>query len=304
MDARFLYESRSPYGRYGQGRFATNPADPSFRAWAVDYHRRLLDAQPLADGLFVDNSAGVAPLPPGGSVEPAGAYADDYGSLLNAVARAVAPRWLLPNTAGGPTAADAVVRRGVGYYEEFAIRPLAHTYGQFEDLAALVARRTALQSPAPYAVLDSYPAGGSPTDPRTQLATLAYYYLLADPDRTFLNFFGGYEPSTTWARHWTPAAAYDVGRPTAPWSLLAQGTDPADEARTYRVYARTYDNALVLYKPLSGGPGTASLSDRTATTHALDGLYRPLRADGTLGPPVSAVTLRNGEGAIMVKAEG
>ena len=39
---------------------------------------------------------------------------------------------------------------------------------------------------SPYVVLDSLPTGGSPTDPRTQLATLAYYYLLADPNRTFL----------------------------------------------------------------------------------------------------------------------
>ena len=58
-------------------------------------------------------------------------------------------------------------------------------------LAALVAARTALRQPAPYAVLDSLPTGGDPTDPRTELATLAEYYLLADPNNTFLDFFGG-----------------------------------------------------------------------------------------------------------------
>ncbi|HEX5273138.1 MAG TPA: hypothetical protein VFW33_21730, partial [Gemmataceae bacterium] len=45
-------------------------------------------------------------------------------------------------------------------------------------------------------VLDSVPAGGSPTDPRTQIATLAEYYLLADPTRTFLDPFGGDAPAT------------------------------------------------------------------------------------------------------------
>jgi hypothetical protein len=45
-----------------------------------------------------------------------------------------------------------------------------------------------------------------------------------------------------------------------------------------------------------------SLSDNTATAHALGGTYRPLRADGTLGPPVTSITLRNGEGAILIKS--
>jgi hypothetical protein len=60
----------------------------------------------------------------------------------------------------------------------------------------------------------------------------------------------------------------------------------------------------VLYKPLSYklGAGTGTTADATATTHRLNGTYRPLRADGTLGPPVTSVTLRNGEGAILVKA--
>ena len=47
---------------------------------------------------------------------------------------------------------------------------------------------------------------------------------------------------------------------------------------------------------------TAPASDATATTHDLGGTYRPLRADGTLGDPVTSVSLRNGEGAILVQA--
>ncbi len=45
-----------------------------------------------------------------------------------------------------------------------------------------------------------------------------------------------------------------------------------------------------------------TMADDTATTHQLGGWYRPLRADGTLGPPVNKVTLRNGEGAVLVRA--
>jgi hypothetical protein len=195
-----------------------------------------------------------------------------------------------------------VIQKVQGYYQEFAIRALAHNYQQFEDLAAFVSRWAALTSPAPYAVLDSLPTGGSPSDARTQLATLAYYYLLADPQTTFLDFFGGYAPSTSWTQHWSPAAAYNIGQPAGSWSLFASGTDPSNAALTYHVYQRAFSNALVLYKPLSfGGGATGGLGDATATTHALGGAYYPLLADGSLGAPVPSVTLRNGEGSILIK---
>jgi hypothetical protein len=149
--------------------------------------------------------------------------------------------------------------------------------------------------------LVGYP-GGFPTDARTQLATLAYYYLLADPNTTFLDFFGGYNPGTSWTDHWSPAAAYNIGQPAGGWSLFASGTDPAVATLSYHVYQRAFSNALVLYKPLSYANGvTGTLADGTATTHALAAMYYPLQADGTLGAPVSSVTLRNGEGAILIK---
>jgi hypothetical protein len=300
MDARFAYESR--VFSYGQMRFATNPGDAAFRGWAADFDVRYLSSNPLAAGLFMDNSLGKAPAAAGSVLEPVASYAGDYATLLYEIGRAIAPRWILANTAGGGADANPTVQRVQGYYEEFAIAPLANNYPQFERLAGMVANRGTLASPPPYAVLDSHPRGGSPTDPRTQLATLAYYYLLADPSTTFLDFYGGYDTTGPWTRHWSPAAAYDVGQPTGSWSLFATGADPSQPALTYRVYQRPFANALVLYKPLSyGGNVTGTLADTTATTHALGGTYYPLQADGTLGAPVTSVTLRNGEGVILVK---
>ena len=52
MDARFVYESRLFYPYYGQMRFVTNPSASAVRKWAADYHLRLLNANPLADGIF------------------------------------------------------------------------------------------------------------------------------------------------------------------------------------------------------------------------------------------------------------
>jgi hypothetical protein len=303
-DARFRYESRAFYRDYGQMRFATNPDNGHFRQWVVDYFKGYLDARPKAGGLFVDNSGGISPVTGGTTVrESLANYAADYGSLLNTLARAIGPRWVLLNSAGGGTTADAVIQYNSSYYEEFSIRALAHSYKQFEDVAGMVSRRSMLRTPPAFAVIDAHPHGGSPTDARTQLATLAYYYMFADPTATFLNPFGGIEPGTSWTRHWFDALAYNVGSPQGAFSEFATGQDPTDTAYTYKVYQRRYANALVLYKPVSyGNYSTGSIGDATATTHSLGGSYRPVRADGTLGAAVTSVTLRNGEGAILVRA--
>jgi hypothetical protein len=306
-DARFVHEGRMPCLNYGQMRLATNPSSTAFRRWAVDYHVRLLARQPLAGGLFMDNSEGRPAVAVANVREPVADFATDYGAMLGDIAKAIAPRWVLGNSAGGGGHADAVIRQAPAYFEEFALRPLAHTYLQFEEVAGIVAHRAALTSPPPYAVLDSLPRRGAPTDERTQLATLAYYYLLADPDATFLCFYGGFEPGTPWQRHWAPAAAYDVGRPTGRWSRLAEGTDPSNLAMKYRVYQRAYERALVLYKPLAFKDGDwktqAAIGEETATAQDLGGTYRPLRADGSLGDPVTRVSLRNGEGAILIRGD-
>ncbi|HEV2948843.1 MAG TPA: Ig-like domain-containing protein, partial [Gemmataceae bacterium] len=302
MDARFLYESRVFYGNYGQMRFASNPSNESFRNWAVDYAVHFLNGIKLATGIFMDNSSGKIVFDPTTVREATDFYSTDYGNLLHMVNKAIAPRFVLANTSGGGMAADTVIQQTHVYFEEFAIRPLAHNFSQFLDLATQVSRRNALR-PTPFAVLDSLPTGGSPTDPRTQLATLAYYYLLANPATTFLDLYGGYEPNTTWSRHWIPAINYNVGQPLANWFTFASGLDPANRRLTYHVYGRQFGRALVLYKPLSYASGVSgSLANTTATTHSLGGTYYPLHADGTLGSAVTSITLRNGEGAILIKA--
>lgn len=303
MDARFAYESRLFYPAYGQMRFATNPANGGFRNWAVDYARRFLAANPGADGLFLDNSFGRIQADPRVLRESLTKYADDYASLVGSIDSGIGTKWVLANTAGSGTSAEPLMKYGISYVEEFALRPLTHNWQQFTDVAAQTARRLSLMGPTGYAILDTYPAGGSPTDPRTQIASLAYYYLLADPQRTFVMFNGGYEPSSGWSRHWTDAVRFDVGKPRGTWSVFAQGTDPERSYLDYKIYQRNYDRALVLYKPLSYKNGrTGTTDDATATVHKLNGNYRELRADGTLGPVVNYVRLRNGEGAILIRA--
>lgn len=301
-DARFAYESRLFYPFYGQMRFATNSADGGFRNWAVDHARRFLAAHPGADGLFLDNSYGRLQTDSRGLRESTAKYADDYASLARSIDSGIGTKWILANTSGSGDNAEPLAKYGISYVDEFALRPLAANWQQFTDVAVQLAERLQLMSNNGYAVLDTYPAGGSPTDPRTQIASLAYYYLLADPERTFVMFNGGFEPSSTWSRHWTEAVKYDVGKPRGAWSVFATGKDPERTYLDYKVLQRQYDRALVLYKPVSYAIGhTGTISDKTVTYHKLPGSYRELHADGTLGPVVTSIRLRNGEGAILVK---
>ena len=306
FDARFAYESRVFYPNYGPLRYATNVGDPGFRAWAADYHARFIASQPLADGFFVDNSVGRIAVEPATIREGLDSYADDYGSLLGAINRRLqaSGKWIIANTAGGNGTSDPIFRNGVSSLEEFALRPLSANHVQYDDLAAMLKSRRQLAGGKAYEILDSLPTNGvDANDPRMQLATLAMYYTVADPNLSFLMVNGGNEPATTWKRHWIEAATFNVGKPRGDESVLTSGLDPSNSSLAYKVYQRRYDNALVLYKPVSYTRGKTGTTDAsTATTHQLDGTYRPLKADGSLGTPTRTVTLRNGEGAILVRA--
>lgn len=305
FDARFEYEGRLFYPNYGPLRFAANVSDPAFRAWASDYHARFAASQPLVRGFFVDNSIGRLAVDTSGLRESLTGYSADYGSLLGAINRrlAVGGRWLIANTVGGNSTAEPVVRNGVSYLEEFALRPLAANHVQFDDLAATLRYRRQISGGKAYEILDTLPTNGDASDPRMQLASLAMYYAVADPDLSFLMVNGGNEPASSWRRHWIGAVEFDVGRPLARHTVFAVGQDPADRSLAYKVYGREYENALVLYKPLSYTRGeTGGIGGATATTHRLDGWYRVVNADGSLGARVNQVTLRNGEGVILAKA--
>jgi hypothetical protein len=303
MDARFAYQSRVFYPSYGQMRFAVNPTSAAVQNWFAGFALQFLQANPLADGLFVDNSNAQSPVAGISTVESSASYSQDYAKMLAAASQKIAPDWIMANVAGGGVVTNGVITSTAAAYDESALRPLAENYQQFLDLATTIDQWQATKDPSGYMVIDSLPNGGSPTDPRTQIATLASYYLIADPNNMFLDFYGGYDPNSSWTDHWSQAAAYDIGQPIGSYYITATGADPSNTALTYEVFERQYQNAIVLYKPLSYkiGVGSGTLSDASATTMSLNGTYRILNADGTLSGPLTSISLRNGEGAILVK---
>ena len=96
----------------------------------------------------------------------------------------------------------------------------------------------------------------------------------------------------------------NVGKPTGEMRVFATGTDPLSPSLTYKVFARDYANALVLYKPLSYtagiGEGATATKPQPRTNSAA--AIGSVNANGTLGPVISSISLRNGEGAVLIKA--
>ena len=88
---------------------------------------------------------------------------------------------------------------------------------------------------------------------------------------------------------WFPAEAVDIGAPVSARSISG------DVSRRY------YANALILARLGTYSATAASLTVPSAPIE-LDGTYYLLNADGTTGPPITEIALRNSEGAILMKA--
>lgn len=63
------------------------------------------------------------------------------------------------------------------------------------------------------------------------------------------------------------------------------------------IFRREFTNALVLLRPSLPAAGWG---DETAVVYPLNGTYRPLQVDGTLGEAVEEIALRLGEAAILI----
>jgi hypothetical protein len=156
-----------------------------------------------------------------------------------------------------------------------------------------------------------------PTD-RDKLFVLGYAYLFNDRDRMAITYVAegqdgnpNYDLETS---HWAgPAMEFDIGQPvvnppgvrdinghenTNVFYEWARGEDPGNDWQTYTIFARQYENVMVLVKVRESAD--AVWDETTETTHSLGRLWSPLRADGTLGDPVTSITLKNNEAAILV----
>lgn len=141
---------------------------------------------------------------------------------------------------------------------------------------------------------------------RDRMAGLATYYLAMNDNVYFFSFGGDLLYSADPRIYsWFEALKYDIGGPQGNYYLFTQGEDPSSGTSPkaqYKIYARDFDRALVLLKPRPDWSAT-NYGNLSTTTHQLDGVYRRLNSDGTLGDPVASITLRNWEGAILLEQD-
>lgn len=119
-----------------------------------------------------------------------------------------------------------------------------------------------------------------------------------------------------WASYF-PAMSVDFGIPDAAgWNggarhfqwASADGTGIAGTVHTgiggtQDVWRRDYTNAIVLHRPAMYSTTDSEFST-PSTAMDLGGSYYPLYADGTIGAAVTSISLRTGEGAILMKVGG
>jgi uncharacterized repeat protein (TIGR01451 family) len=105
---------------------------------------------------------------------------------------------------------------------------------------------------------------------------------------------------TPLSRWWTKARERDIGQPLGPYQAWKQGTDSAGQQ--YAIYSRDYAKALVLFRPRFGW--SYSNYSAPSETYPLPGEFRLLHSDGTLGAPISSISLAMAEGAVLVREQG
>lgn len=124
---------------------------------------------------------------------------------------------------------------------------------------------------------------------RARLYTLALYHVLARPGCHWGYTSSGYG-ATPSEYNWFPAIEVDIGGALGPRGRMSQGA-------TWSIWGREYEygGAVARVRTSAG-----SFND-PPVVQQLDGIYRPLTSEAVIGGNVTEISLRNNEGAILVK---
>ncbi|MDQ3950244.1 MAG: hypothetical protein M3282_07845, partial [Gemmatimonadota bacterium] len=295
---------------WNQDRWVINPGDAGLRA----YHRERLAAVAAdADGLFLDEHSAYdfrSRLDPSRLVEYAdwGAYERDMLVLLRGLRAAIGPRKrILLNTATSVTPFDLQMVGAAGgtHAEAFNNPFFPEMEKRWRFAESVLAAGGRMDLPPGGDMPSGYTPGNSGTSTdRRRLWELASYYLVAPEVPGLLAYNPGNKWKEPFAKQWVPAAEVDVGTPRGPRQVFTKGRDRS--GRAYRVWAREYDGALVLVRPLVEW-GPAAYGDETGVELRLPPggyAYRPLHADGRVGAALTGVVLRAGEAAVLLTSRG
>ncbi len=291
-----------------------NLGDPGFRTWRNQETRRQME--PNAQGyrsntIFYDSNSPstVRKYVPAVTLEY-GSYADyfaHYHSLLAEQRSLVPAGYLIPNHAQNFNKAEEMATASIagGVMIEYENTPFGSGVKEWNNIDRLVADGVVVQfatgvSPGSKNDRrgDVNPGNYNSIAERVLMWEYASYLMVVDPARMDAVFFETY--GLNWSHPfsvtWLTAFERDIGLAVAKRSVLTRGTDGVGQE--YAVFQREFEYALVLIRPQDG----SKYGDPTAAEVTLPpGNWRMLRAEGSLGGPVSSVQLRNSEAVVLFK---
>jgi len=289
-------------------RWIINPGDAGARAYQVDRFQRITATE---GGAFVDEASSDMTGRTSGTIEyPLSSdYEAPMTAMFAAIKQAMGSKTLMLNTAEYTKPFDRanVLAAGAAHLERLNnafFSGTAQTWQWVESLTSqgvLVDFVTLYSSQYVNTIPTTYPHGNSATGAqRMKLWELASYYMVvpSTPQNFVLQLENSW--SSPYSSLWIRAQEANIGHPVSARVLASRGTDPLGQS--YALYTRDMDKALVIMR-VNQGWGSHSYTDATAVTIPLPATdqWVPLNADGTLGSPVTSVTLRNVEAAILLK---
>lgn len=307
--------SRLQFFSWGSHKWVINPGDAGARAYAIGRIRRVAQD---ADGVFFDSHSsgdiGTAlAKQPMQEYPERSAYEHDMVEYVRAISAALSPKVVMINTSEYMRPFDFAMATAAGaaHLERMnnALNSAMPERWQWVD--TLLAAHVSVELVPLNSWDEVNTAGGvfrtvslgnyGSKAERLKMFELASYYMVvpATPDHLLLDLQNAWKVPFQTA--WLKAQEYDVGHPLGARRVLQKGRDPMGNGFT--VWARDFDRALVLARPSSSWR-VKIFGDSTAVAVPLPNgqSLRLLHGDGTLGPPVTTVTLRNAEAAILVKS--
>jgi hypothetical protein len=289
-------------------RWMINPGDAGARAYQVDRFQRITATE---GGAFVDEASSDMTGHTAGTIEYplAASFEAPMTATFAAIKHGMGNKTLMLNTAEYTKPFDRanVLAAGAVHMERMNnafFSGTAQTWQWIESLTSqgvLVDFVTIYSSQYVNTIPNTYPHGNSATGAqRMKLWELASYYMVvpSTPQNLVLQLENAW--SSPYSSLWIRAQEANIGHPVSARVLASRGTDPLGNA--YALYSRDMEKALVIMR-VNQGWGSHSYTDGTAVTVPLPTTdqWVPLNADGTLGSPVTSVTLRNVEAAILLK---
>ena len=307
-------ETRVQFVSWGSRCWPINPGDPGARAYLADRMRRFTAN---SDGVFFDtHSSGSFGTALGKTAiaeyPDRQAYQRDMVDYLRGIATAIAPRIVMINTGEYTRPLDFAMATAAGavHLERFN-NPLTEAMPEHWNwVDSLLAHNVIVE----LVTLDSWdeansrhsafatytPGNYASSAERLKMFELASYYMVVppSPDRLFLDLENAWK--VPYDKVWLKAQEYSVGHPTGARRVIQTGRDSTGTG--FKIWARDLDHALILARP-TGAWKNPNYGDGTAVTVQLPDAQalRPLHGDGTLGPPVTSVTLRNSEAVILIR---